>query len=904
MKNKAVIRAYSKSSIILSIFVVLSVFFSGVGSVQAANPQFNYMSNDLKTLRLGNYTTNSGTQDWSGTITANGGDRIVVDVYYHNGVEGTVANNVKLRVTLSNTSGNQAVLSATVSADNAPTVTDTATLNITSSQTFNLENSARWLPNQQTVSDTMLGVTYVTNGAEVNIGNIAGGWASQGHLFFYLDISNNSTTPSDSNSPVVNAGNNLTVNEGQSVSLSATATDPQGDAMTYSWTCNGGSLSSTTILNPTFNAPSVTESTSYSCTLTVRDVNGNSTSDSVYIYVNNTDGSSYGFGGGGPSLDVSLSASPSTGTSPLNGVSLTAIVTSSGLSDYPLIYRFDCENNNSWELKVETNNTTYTAANLCNYYYDDVYSAKVKVERGGYTAYAQAKIITGQTTGSGYGISVDAGSNKDIGENQSTILNGYAYSLYGYNMSYYWSCNGGSLSNSATLSPTYYAPSVNSQITYTCTLYVTDSRGYKNSDVVNINVRNTGDNSNSGLSVSALTPENVSTSSATLKGIVGTDGGQATSVRFNWGKLSSYSNFTSWIANKYSGQSFNYYISGLEKGKAYHYRIEASNGKEVVVSPDQAFITKPGAVSNLTATGASSSQISLNWNSGSGSCYTLITRKQGGYPSNSNDGKIIYYGNGTSFVDKSLTAGIWYYYRAWAVGCDEGLYSYSEGQNVKSTALSLNTGSVSTPTAIESQAEVGASVEALAKDSTQNEIAWQNSIIASPRDEIEFKIIITPTGGESLNNVVLTSSLSEKIESISDIKINDESFNGSLSDGLKLGTVALGESKIITFRGTIAAGKNFSYGSNELENSFKVSADSMSEISKSLGISVSRSVESEAGLISLIDVNAYAGVLTVLFVIISFFAMYLMIERKKIKDGVVEKSASTKVEKSKYFNIK
>jgi hypothetical protein len=716
-----------------------------------------------------------------------------------------------------------------------------------------------------------------------------------------LNITVVNSVPPSPNAPIVDAGPNVTINEGQSVALSATATDPNSLAMTYSWTCNGGNLTSSTILNPTYNSPSVTSNTNYACTFTARNVNGYSASDAVYINVINIDNSSSGGGWGGPELNVTLSADPATGASPLNGVDLTATVSSVGLSDYPLTYSFDCENNNSWELKVETNNTSYTATKLCNYYYDEVYTAKVKVERGGYTSFAQTKITPGKLTGNGYGISVDAGPNKDIGENQSTILNGYAYDQYGYGLTYYWTCNGGSLSNNNSLTPTYYAPAVNSDVTYTCTLFVTDTRGYKNSDTANIIVRNTGTSYSSGLSVSTNSVTNVTANSATLNGVLNNDGGQYTSVRFNWGKLSSYNNVTPWISDKRTGDIFNYYISGLEKGKAYHYRVEASNGKEVVVGQDISFITKPDAPTGLTASSAGSGQISLNWNKGEVACYTMVTRKAGSYPANSSDGTIVYYGTGSNAVDKNLSNNVWYYYRAWSVGCDEGLISYSESQNTRAYTT-VATGYVAP---IVEKVEGLISVETLARDATQNEIAWQNSITATPNDEIEFKVIITPIGSKSLEDVVLKTVLSEKISSVKDIKVNDESYSGSLGDDMKLGIVALGESKIITFKGKIDSKDKFSYGSNELVNTTTVSAKDNETVKNTVKIDVNRSVESEAGLASLININAYAGVLTVLFIILSIAMMYLLIEKKKVSEGLVRKiPTGTKVEKSKYFNIK
>jgi hypothetical protein len=879
------------------------------GNVYAADPVFNSMGNDLETLTLENRTTNPnaeqpGGANWRDPITASGGNAVSFRFYYHNTVVGSTATNTRLRIYYPGAASTTLTMTGSIISDNAPQVNDTGTINVSSSQSITFENTAYWYPNQTTTNPISLNVTNTGTYVEVNIGSVAGGWPTQGNVVFRANLSNNPAP--GAGSPSVDAGPNQDIGESQSVVLSGSASDPQNDPMTYSWSCNGGSLSSSTILNPTYFAPSVSSDMTYSCTLTATDNNGNSGSDSVSIIVRNTDGSSGGSGfsgGGGPTINVSLSANPATGLSPLNGVDLTANVSTSGISnDRLIIYRFDCENNNSWELRVETTKRSYTAQDLCNYYYDGTYTVKVDVESAGYTASNQINLVVGTLPGGGaYGISVDAGSNKEIGENQSTILNGYAYSQYGYSLGYYWSCNGGSLSNSNTLSPTYYAPSVNYDTTYTCTLFVTDGRGYKNSDSANIIVRDTGSATGTGLKVTTNFAESVASNSAVLKGTLNNDGGQYTSVRFNWGRLTSYNNFTSWVSGKTTGQTFSQYISGLEKGKAYHYRVEASNGREIVVGQDITFLTKPDATTGFVATGVSSNQINLSWTPGVSSCYTLITRKTGGYPANSADGTVVYYGSGNSFVDRNLSNNVWYYYRVWAVGCDEGLYSFSDSQYSRAYTVAT-TGYIAPIT--EEKTETGISLEVLARDMTQNEIAWQNSIITNPDDEIEFKVVIAPTGGRSLENVVLKSALSDKITSINGVKVDDEAYNGQIDGEVNLGTVALGETKTITFKGKIAGKDNFSYGSNELTNSVEVSAKDISSVKKDLNISVSRSVEAGAGLISFIDWRVYSGILTFLFVVVSLVMMWLLIDRKRGKEYLTEKAGSTKVEKSKYFNIK
>jgi len=87
------------------------------------------------------------------------------------------------------------------------------------------------------------------------------------------------------------------------------------------------------------------------------------------------------------------------------------------------------------------------------------------------------------------GLFVDAGQDQTVYENQSIILNGSIYgNKTGEQLNYYWSCTGGSLTDSNTLQPILKAPNVNENTKIKCTLSVrNNSKDY--SDSVNILIR-------------------------------------------------------------------------------------------------------------------------------------------------------------------------------------------------------------------------------------------------------------------------------------------------------------------------------------------------------------------------------------------------------------------------------
>ena len=87
--------------------------------------------------------------------------------------------------------------------------------------------------------------------------------------------------------PVVDAGDNIEVDEGETVTLTATARDPEGESMTYDWTCrgNGDTINVGTSLSVTFTAPDVTHDTAYTCVFSAQDPKGSTGTDDLRLLV-------------------------------------------------------------------------------------------------------------------------------------------------------------------------------------------------------------------------------------------------------------------------------------------------------------------------------------------------------------------------------------------------------------------------------------------------------------------------------------------------------------------------------------------------------------------------------------------------------------------------------------------
>jgi len=181
----------------------------------------------------------------------------------------------------------------------------------------------------------------------------------------------------------VDAGSDKTVAVGDTIRLDGAV---DGDYDSLSWYCTGGSLSDNNVLRPTFRALyyDYDYSRTYTCTLTARNECG-SDSDTMKVRVERDNDDR--------DFNVSLIARPKSDCAPLYDVDLTATVSNydnDNDNDYDygreFTYRFDCENDGSWDKTITTSNTSYTAANLCDYRNVGDYTARVRVEQGNRTA--------------------------------------------------------------------------------------------------------------------------------------------------------------------------------------------------------------------------------------------------------------------------------------------------------------------------------------------------------------------------------------------------------------------------------------------------------------------------------------------------------------------------------------
>lgn len=223
---------------IFSALVLSVISVSLVAQAGTPDPLFNMKQGDVELLSARNIT--QGQTATSDPISAASTDVVEGVVYYHNGVQDSMAKNVVIKVGVDTTSASQKhYLTASISADNAPTVTDTVvggvivgktglTINLDSaSQISIIPGSVRWFSEGGQTPTTLINGQ---NGSELfsatglKLGDIQGCWAHAGYIMFQMKFVKSNIVLSKS------AFNNTQNVDATKVTAKA------GDSITYSLT--------------------------------------------------------------------------------------------------------------------------------------------------------------------------------------------------------------------------------------------------------------------------------------------------------------------------------------------------------------------------------------------------------------------------------------------------------------------------------------------------------------------------------------------------------------------------------------------------------------------------------------------------------------------------------------------
>ncbi len=282
--------------------------------------------------------------------------------------------------------------------------------------------------------------------------------------------------------PVANAGPDQTVDEGATVTLEGSGTDPDGNTVTYAWSQVSGpsvTLTGGTTANPTFTAPNVAADSALTFQLTVSDGTLSHT-DTVTVTVRNV-------GQGQNQAPVANAGADQTVDE-----SATVALSGSGSSDPDgdaLTYAWAQTAGPTVTLSgANTAAPGFTAPDVTA---DTVFTFELTVSDGVLSA-KDTVSITVRNVVANRVPTANAGADKTVEENASVTLSGSGTDPDGDALTYAWTQTGGpsvALSDAATATANFSAPDVSENTELTFTLLVTDARGLSAEDSVTITVK-------------------------------------------------------------------------------------------------------------------------------------------------------------------------------------------------------------------------------------------------------------------------------------------------------------------------------------------------------------------------------------------------------------------------------
>ncbi len=276
--------------------------------------------------------------------------------------------------------------------------------------------------------------------------------------------------------PTANAGTNQSVNEEATVTLDGSASsDPDNNALTYIWSAPAGvTLSSTSVAKPTFTAPEVITDQNYTFSLIVNDGTVNSIADQVVITVK----------------QVNKAPTANAGTNQSVNEEATVTLDGSASSDpdnNALTYIWSAPAGVTLS-STSVAKPTFTAPEVIT---DQNYTFSLIVNDGTVNSIADQVVITVKQVNKAP--TANAGTNQSVNEEATVTLDGSASSDPDNNaLTYIWSAPAGvTLSSTSVAKPTFTAPEVLTDQSYTFSLIVNDGTINSVADQVFITVKQT-----------------------------------------------------------------------------------------------------------------------------------------------------------------------------------------------------------------------------------------------------------------------------------------------------------------------------------------------------------------------------------------------------------------------------
>jgi len=204
IKNKTILK--------LILGVVLSASFLQIASAATLNTS----SQDYPVLQVANYTDNSGCSTcWSNSVSADAGDIITFKFFYHN-TSSEVATRVSFSLpSIPSGSFTSQTIQGQLSAQNAPTVSSSVQVNLTSNQTISLiPGEVYWYDyNNRTTLPLGQSGNEILTSSGLTVGNVDPGTENSGYVLARFRVSGGSTSQTTTSSDISTDGSTNGSNE-------------------------------------------------------------------------------------------------------------------------------------------------------------------------------------------------------------------------------------------------------------------------------------------------------------------------------------------------------------------------------------------------------------------------------------------------------------------------------------------------------------------------------------------------------------------------------------------------------------------------------------------------------------------------------------------------------------------
>jgi len=386
----------------------------------------------------------------------------------------------------------------------------------------------------------------------------------------------------------------------------------------------------------------------------------------------------------------------------------------------------------------------------------------------------------------------NAGPDKEIFEGDSVILEGSGFDSDGDQLSYFWSCNGGSLSNQYITQPIFYAPSVSQNTIYTCNLTVRDIYQAADSDTMNILVKK------------YQTPTLSLTASAyPSSGCYPLNGVDLTANV--GGTASGYINYFFDCTND------GIWEETQSKTYPFYTAYDLCNYSTIGLYTARLRVEREGLSAEDTT------QINVY------SCYSLPTVD---IKANYSDGPItIAYNTSATLSWSSANANSCYASGYWSGskptwGSEEtSNLTYSQTYTLTcSNQAGLNSDSVTIYVSLAPPPYIPATltIQKLVRNLSDG-TGWSDSVFADPAEVLSFLINVSGNGS-TLYNVMVKETLPEKISNLRNLKMDGATLFGNITSGINIGNLYPNQTRTITFDADLASQSQFAFGETQLIN--------------------------------------------------------------------------------------